>query len=355
MPATLTDINRRLGELLPIAKDILKASKDSRSRGHGGGGARVGGSSGPTDVSALALEATQLLTAKESTQLLTAKEATLILQATAANQTTQIAQQTDGGLSSAMWLDLIENETRQTRVNVDATGGLSIADWLEDIEADVDGLEGRLDTLIAANAADFASNLAELVLILAQLVVNGAIQVTNGVLIAAGNSTLTDIEIDTSQIDTNTNPTGGNSIAEWLEEIEANTDGLEGKADTTNEFLADLTKNEGNVNGITLPVGNTDMVARPDAGVTAFFQWIEIDNMGGAFPVTFRVFGTDGATEAQRVDLLKTIGVGATDTIILNMEMRRNSYLTIRATIAGAHVFRLVRFSSGTVSFTSPT
>lgn len=109
------------------------------------------------------------------------------------------------------------------------TGGFRITEWLEDIEADVDGIEGRLDTLIANNTADFIVNTAEMAvqsaLIIAQLVLNAAIATANGILIGVGNSRLADVR-------DNTDPAAGSTIAEWLEDIEADVDGLEGRLDT---------------------------------------------------------------------------------------------------------------------------
>ncbi len=84
-------------------------------------------------------------------------------------------------------------------------GGFNAVEWLEDIEADVDGLEGRLDTLIAANAADFATNTAEVTIqglaIVAQLILNLASTAATTAAVLLGNGTLSDIDANTDGLE----------------------------------------------------------------------------------------------------------------------------------------------------------
>jgi len=340
---TRTDVNRRLGEVLKEIILIRKAVEKGPLRS-GGGGGRTTGAGAATDVSKLALEATQLLLATESTLSSRASEATLsslltraLLLATESNQLTMIGQQTEGGLTTA--------------------------EWLEDIEADVDGLEGRLDTLIAANAADFITNTAEIALVVAQLILNVAAVVANGLLIAFGNGRLGDIR-------DNTDPAGGLTIAEWLEDIEADVDGIEGlitstntKLDTANDTLddvltelRDLTFPDSDVDVHTVsPATDKSYLVRPDStDSTCFLQWVAIKNADPIFPITFRIFLRDGAAnKAQRPDLLKTISAQQTDTIILNLNIRRNCFLLIEASISSSHIFTLPYLNNGAVTFSN--
>lgn len=307
---------------------ILNLLEQGSRRGGGGGGGRVGAASISIDTSLLAREATLLTRATEATLATRGSEATLLSRASEAT------------------LLLVES-------NTDPAGGLTIAEWLEDIEADVDGIEGRLDTLIANNTADFAANTAQIAtqiaLNIAQLIINAAISTANGLLTVIGNGRLGDIR-------TNTDAAGGLSIAEWLEDIEADVDGIEGKLDEVITELKDLTFPDSNVDVLTFsPATDAKYTARPDSSdSTAFIHHVAITNGDPIFPIAFRVFLIDGGgNKAERPDLVTTIAATQTDTIILNLDIRRACFLQIEASIASAHVIKCPHLNNGAISFDS--
>jgi len=362
MPATLTDINRRLGELLPIAKDILRAMEKDSRRGHGGGGARVGGSSGPTDVSELALEST-----------LSGFRSDFGLE-DFATEVTSAAILVDTGVIRSSTVS-IDNSVVQIDNNTDSAGGLTIAEWLEDIEADVDGIEGRLDTiiqntldtadrlefgLIPKSAAEFLEEIED------KLGGSGALGILGWVTQFADN-VITNANL--IAINLNTDPAGGLTIAEWLEDIEADVDGIEGLLTTINASLnaieadADAIRlqgirGQGNVPSTTIPAGNTDLEARPAANEEGFIKLIEVFNNHAFFPVTFIFFDYDGTNQVEFARI-SSLAAMTSQIEVIDRRFQRDNYLRIVAGSSAAHTF-VTSFldeagGDDTFTFTSPT
>lgn len=108
-------------------------------------------------------------------------------------------------------------------------GALSIAEWLEDIEADVDGIEGLLTTLVAENATSFALltagiivDAAATVLILLDIIVRALSDVArNSKLddIVASNATI-NTSLNAIEADTGTMDSSLNEIESAIENIE---------------------------------------------------------------------------------------------------------------------------------------
>ncbi len=442
-----TDMNRRLGEVLQEIILIRKATEQAGKPG-GGGGSRVG-KGGPTDVSKLALEATQLLLAREATLATRASEATLATRAsettlttraseatlatraseatlaTRATETTLATRATETTLASratettqlllgrettlatratettqlllgrettlstraseatlllkateATQLLLATATNQTTQIGQQTAGGQTTAEWLEDID---DGI----DTLIFENDANFALNIAEMGiqtgLNIAQLIINAGIGTANGLLQLAANGKLDDIVSNTQGIEDNTAPASGTTIAEWLEDIDENTDTLEAllaetgglniteilanqdtnldaivlTQDNIVELLEDLTFPEADVDSHTLaPITDNFWQIRPDStAFTCFVHHVQIFNNHAVFPVSFKVRLRDGAgNKAERPDLVAIISPQVADTIVLNMNIRRNCFLEIEASFDAAHIFNLAYLNSGAVT-----
>jgi len=270
---TRTDVNRRLGEVLKEIILIRKEMEDDRRRPGGGGGSRVGGSSGPTDVSALALEATQLLTAKETT--LAAAAASLVA----------IDTNTDpfGGKIIANWLLDIDADTNQIRINTNQQGGLTIAEWLEDIEADVDGIESRLDTL-NVNTAGLVVDLRALVAGLAVDVLSVAAQV---ILDVARNSKLDDIETVTN-LTAQRLTFGGDSAAKLLSQIDSDTSSIRASADEIEDAIEKIEAVAGYWAGMSLGVaitaGHITLTKIIGEGTLSVFETDNVKYAESAFP-----------------------------------------------------------------------
>jgi len=142
----------------------------------------------------------------------------------------------------------IEVEAQQIRVNVDNTGGKSIADWLSDVEA-------SLNTLIAANAADFTLNIAEIALQGAAIIVS---VVANAVSIVAsvaiGNARLADIKTAVEAIDVNTDGIEGGlqDMEDLLVTIDQDTNSIRVSADEIEAAIEVIESNAGTWQGMSI-------------------------------------------------------------------------------------------------------
>jgi len=240
-------------------------------------------------------------------------------------------------------------------------GGMNINEWLEDIEADVDGIEDRLDTLIAANAANFGLNIAEMgiqtALNIAAIVANAG-AVVAGIVFQTGslNGSLQDIENIVA-----TEATLG-SINTSLNNIESDT----GNMDTSlNNIESDIdvvrlqgVRGQGNVVSTTIPAANTDLEARPAANEEGFIKGINVTNNHGIFPVSFLFYDYNG-TNQFRFHSELSIPAGVNVDVVINRRFQRDNYLRIIAGSLAAHTY-VVSFvdepgADNTFTFTSPT
>lgn len=336
---TRTDMNRRLGEVLKELILNRKATERLASVGGGGGGRTTGGgaAAAPIDVSFLALESTQSTLATEATLLLVQIDTGVIR-----SNTTAIA-----------------NSVVQIDSNTDPTGGLTIAEWLEDIEADVDGLEGRLDTLIANNTADFILNVAEMgvqaALVIAAIVAQTAAQlITSTLQTASITGALSDVEDEIVITNTLLAEAGGLTIAEWLEDIEADVDGIEGKLDSIIGLLEDLTFTDADVFSFTIsPATQKKYRVQPDSSdSTCHLISVQIKNADPVFPITFRFYlRNNSGVLSQLFEHITIISALQTVSVRLDLDIRRKCHLEVEASISSSHVYVMAYLNEGTVTF----
>jgi len=227
-------------------------------------------------------------------------------------------------------------------------GGFTIAELLSQVES-------SLNTLITANAANFAANIAQIV---ASTAVNVAAIVANAATTVAGivvqtislNGSLQDIE---DIVSTKAKQDVANAD---LDDIRIATEGSAQDLADIKGLLEDLTFPDSNVDVLTFsPATDKKYTARPDSSdSTAFLHHIAIKNGDPIFPITFRVFLRDGTgNKAERPDLLKTISGNQTGTILLNLDIRRACFLQIEASIASSHVMTLAFLHNGAITFDS--
>jgi len=280
-------------------------------------------------------------------------------------------------LATELTLQAVAATAVDIETNTDPAGGLTIADWLEDIEADVDGIEGRLDDIIA-NTDETGSA------IITEWLERIRDNLQFGIIPKSAAEFLEEIEDRVGDVDANTTHLG-KGVAEYAEEIEDsilatnilltaqavilaigntstdniddNTDGLESRLDTVIDLLEDLTFPDADVDNFTIPGANNDYRMQPDdSDSSCFVDTVEILNASAVFPVTFRFFlkNTLG-DEVELTSLVTVIGILSSDSIEINRNIRRKCHLIIRASIAGGHLFKMAYLNNGSVTFDSPT
>jgi len=267
-------------------------------------------------------------------------------------------------LAQEITLQLIRDSQIQIDANTDPIGGMTIAEWLQDIEADVDGIESRLDdiiselqTLITANAANFALNIAEMgiqtTLNIAAIVANAATTVAGIVVQTISlNSSLGDVE---DAID------AGNIIAQDIEDvldtIKVDTQAIENAVE---EIEVQLVSADSGVDATTISGLNTDYRMRPDDTDGQFqIHAITVTNRS-AFPNTFRLRYSDGTTIVI-IDnsAALTVGLSHTFTLAAGQGLISNGqFLEINTQFNGAHEYETAFIKvkgGGSITFSSPT
>lgn len=214
--------------------------------------------------------------------------------------------------------------------------------------------EAKQDTMIAADAANFATQIASLATLVAQGVTHLAALVVDAASSVSRNALLTTANTNTAAIDTTLNTQldvllssrateatlstvagrlteGGQTVAEWLESLTNQTVFTTGDIEAT-----DIANNE---RGITVrPNGNL---------VQLTVRQIEVTNNNPSFPVVFRFYLTNGTHEHLIITTATVAAAGGVLLVEVNERIQRDHYLLVRASVDGGGSGAGHRFETG--------
>ncbi len=239
-------------------------------------------------------------------------------------------------------------------------------------EAKQDVMESSLNTLIAANAANFALNIAEIALMIVELGVQTALSIAaitaNAVTIVAGIVAQT-TSLNNSLQDIENKIIVSPSTEAKQDTIIGHVNGLEGLIGTTNsntnQIESDLTHRwfvDGGVNGTqAITNGNNTLRVRPDTQTSQILKSVAITNNMATLPAVFRFHWANGSglTNEMEDPPPRTVLAQTTEIIDLDIEIRRLCFLEVVSSInADANEFALQFAFHGDatdITFSSPT
>ncbi len=227
-------------------------------------------------------------------------------------------------------------------------------------EAKQDDMESSLNTIITQNAANWLVQLAAMVvdaaasvLILLDIIVRAASDVIR-------NSRLGEIRDSTATSATRlaTIVTSNAAIVVNTGNIASNTSTISSRTLNIENAVEGTGMKSSDVGSVVIDAGDQEYHLRPDASTDTAQIWAcSITNVDGVFPVTFMPILSDGTNNVPLISQSLVLGASATGTLefTIPLDLRRDMFLIIQASIAGAHTFRSAFIHNGPLTESHPT